>query len=237
VKTSGQVTVDEVMQKLHSLADPAGRVGMARFGINTSTALGIKVTQLRPLARRIGKSHRLAGELWRTNVHEARILASMVEEPNAVTDRQMESWAAAFNSWDLVDQCCGNLFDKTPMAWDKAIEWSGRDEEFVKRAGFALMATLAVHARKEPDEWLERFLPIIEREATDERNFVKKAVNWALRQIGKRSTYLHARAVASAERIATIESRSARWIARDALRELNGVAIRSRLFPSGPSEQ
>jgi 3-methyladenine DNA glycosylase AlkD len=165
-----QVTVDEVVQRLHSLADPAGREGMARFGINTSTALGIKVTQLRPLARQLGRSHELAGQLWDTGVHEARILASMVEEPKAVTQKQMESWAAEFNSWDLVDQCCGNLFDKTPMAWDKAVEWSARKEEFVKRAGFALMATLAVHAKNQPDQRLEQFLPIIEREAADERN-------------------------------------------------------------------
>jgi 3-methyladenine DNA glycosylase AlkD len=229
MNSPAQVTVDEVVQRLHSLADPAGREGMARFGINTSTALGIKATQLRPLARQLGKSHELAGQLWDTGMHEARILASMVEEPTAVTERQMECWAAEFNSWDLVDQCCGNLFDKTPMAWDKAVEWSEREEEFVKRAGFALMATLAIHAKNQPDQRLEQFLPIIEREATDERNFVRKAVNWALRQVGNLSARLHPKAVACAKRINDIDSRSARWIARDALRELESERVRVRL--------
>lgn len=227
--TSAPVTVDEVMQTLETLADSEGRAGMARFGINTTNALGIRVTQLRPLARSLGRDHTLAAGLWSTGIHEARILASMVDEPRAVTKEQMETWAAEFDSWDLVDQCCGNLFDKTPLAWTTAVEWSERDEEFVKRAGFALMAYLAIHAKREPDERLERFLPIIEREATDDRNFVRKSVNWALRQIGKRSAYLHPRAVASAERIAEIDSRSARWIARDALKELNSEAVRRRL--------
>ena len=227
--TSAQVTVHEIMQQLEMLADSNGRAGMARFGINTSTALGIKVTQLRPLAKRIGRDHSLAADLWSTGVHEARILASMVDDPKAVDEDQMEAWAADFNSWDLVDQCCGNLFDRSPIAWEKAVEWSGRDAEFVKRAGFSLMAYLAVHAKKEPDRRLEQFLPIIEREATDDRNFVKKAVNWALRQIGKRSAFLHPKAVACAERVARIDSRSARWIARDALKELQSPAIRSRL--------
>jgi 3-methyladenine DNA glycosylase AlkD len=227
--TSAQVTVHEVMQQLETLTDAEGRAGMARFGINTSTALGIKVTQLRPLARKIGRDHSLATNLWSTGVHEARILASMVDDPKAVDEEQMEAWAADFNSWDLVDQCCGNLFDRTPFAWEKAVEWSERDAEFVKRAGFSLMAYLAVHAKREPDQKLERFLPIIEREATDDRNFVKKAVNWALRQIGKRSASLHPKAVACAESIARIESRSARWIARDALKELRSSAVRTRL--------
>jgi 3-methyladenine DNA glycosylase AlkD len=230
MKTESPATVNEVLQRLETFADSAGREGMARFGIDTSRALGIKVTQLRPLARALGRDHALAAELWDTGVHEARILASMVDEPDAVTERQMEAWAADFNSWDLVDQCCGNLFDKTPMAWAKAVEWSERREPFVKRAAFSLMAYLAVHAKREPDERLESFLPIIEREANDERNFVKKAVNWALRQIGKRSPYLHPKAVACARRIAAIESPSARWIARDALKELEGEAVRARLF-------
>jgi 3-methyladenine DNA glycosylase AlkD len=230
MKTASPATVNEVLQKLETFADSAGREGMARFGIDTSRALGIKVSQLRPLARALGRNHALAGELWDTGVHEARILASMVDEPKAVTERQMEAWAADFNSWDLVDQCCGNLFDKAPMAWAKAVEWSERREQFVKRAAFSLMAHLAVHAKEEPEQRIEAFLPIIERESTDERNFVKKAVNWALRQIGKRSPYLHPKAVACARRIAAIESPSARWIARDALKELESNAVRNRLF-------
>jgi 3-methyladenine DNA glycosylase AlkD len=227
--STATVTLDEVMQKLDSFADPVGRAGMARFGIETSRALGIKITQLRPLARTLGKSHELAADLWATGIHEARLLATMVDDPKAVSEQQMEEWAAEFNSWDLVDQCCGNLFDKTEFGCRKAYEWTERDEEFVKRAGFALIAYLAIHAKKTPDTEIERFLPVIERESDDDRNFVKKAVNWALRQIGKRSLYLHPHAVACAERIAQRDSKAARWIARDALRELQSDAVITRL--------
>ena len=197
---------------------------MARFGIKTDRALGISVTDLRRLGREIGKDHDLALELWASGIHEARILASIIDEPTQVTQAQMEAWAAGFDSWDLVDQCCGNLFDKTPWAWDKALEWSERDEEFVKRAGFALMAWLAVHDKSASNASFAPFFPAIERASGDDRNFVKKAVNWALRQIGKRNATLRRQAVAAARRIAKQEARSARWIARDALRELEGKA-------------
>ena len=193
---------------------------MARFGITADRALGVRVPDLRRLARRLAPDHELALALWDTGVHEARILASMIDDPAAVTEPQMERWAADFDSWDLCDQCCGNLFDRTPFAAAKAAEWSGRDEEFVKRAGFALMAWMAVHRKDEPDEAFRAFVPFIEREAHDDRNFVKKAVSWALRQIGKRNARLRGAAIAAAERISRDESRAARWIARDVLREL-----------------
>lgn len=202
---------------------------MARFGINVDNALGISVTQLRKLARQIQRDHDLAQQLWASGIHEARILASIVDLPSEVSEAQMEAWAAEFNSWDLVDQCCGNLFDKTPFAWDKATQWSRREEQFVKRAGFSLMAYLAVHDKKAPDARFERFLPIIEREASDDRNFVKKSVNWALRQIGKRNGRLNEAAIRRAERIKRIDSKAARWIASDALRELTKPSVQQRV--------
>jgi 3-methyladenine DNA glycosylase AlkD len=214
---------------LHGLGNPRDREGMARFGINVNNALGISVTQLRKLARQIVRDHLLAKKLWATGIHEARILATIVDVPTEVTEVQMEAWAAEFNSWDLVDQCCGNLFDKTPHAWDKAMEWSGREEQFVKRAGFALMAYLAVHDKKAADGRFERFLPIIQREASDDRNFVKKAVNWALRQIGKRNARLNELAIQRAERIKKLDSKAARWIAADALRELTKPSVQQRV--------
>ena len=219
-----------VLERLEALARPGGREGMARFGINPHRALGVRIPDLRRLAREIGTDHSLALSLWRTNVHDARIIASMVDDPAKVTERQMEAWAGDFDSWDLCDQCCGNLFDRTPFAHGKALEWSGRDEEFVKRAGFALMAWAAVHDRTADDRVFLEFLPIVEREADDDRNFVRKAVNWSLRQIGKRNRRLHRAAVAVARRLTKRrESRSARWIGADALRELESEAVLSRL--------
>ena len=223
------VDTDEVLTQLRSMGNPRNREGMARYGINVENALGVSVTELRKVARGLGRDHRLASGLWKSGVHEARILAALVDEPEKVTPAQMDRWARAFDSWDLCDQVCSNLFDRTPFAYDKATEWAGRDEEFVKRAGFALMAALAVHDKEAGDEDLAAFLPIIEREADDERNFVKKAVDWALRQIGKRSRALNLAAIASAESIATMDSRAARWIARDALHELRSEAVQSRL--------
>jgi len=203
---------------------------MARFGIETGGALGgIGLPRLRALAKRIGKDHQLAEELWRSQIHEARILAAMVDDPGAVTEMQMEAWAAEFDSWDIVDGVCSSLFDKTPFAWAKALEWSSREEEFVKRAGFTMMAALAVHDKKAMDEAFLTLLPIVEREAGDPRNFVRKAVNWALRQIGKRNPALNAAAIACAERIHSEGTRSAKWVASDALRELQSAAVQARL--------
>ncbi len=202
---------------------------MAHFGINPESALGIKIPVLRGIAKELGKDHELAQDLWESGEHEARILASMIDDPKLVTEEQLERWAADFNSWDLCDQCCGNLFDRTLFAYEKALEWSSREAEFVKRAGFALMAYLAVHDKKAPDEAFESFYPAIVGQARDERNFVKKAVNWALRQIGKRSRSLNESALAVVAEIEQLDSKAARWIAADARRELTGEKVQARL--------
>ena len=175
---------------------------------------------IRKLAKQAGRSHELARGLWESGVHEARILATLVEEPARVTARQMDRWARDFDSWDVCDQACMNLFRYTPFAFDKAAEWASAKPEFVRRAGFALMAALAGKARNAPDEQFERLLPLIAQASTDERNLVKKAVNWALRGIGKRNEGLRQAAMRAAEEIAGRDSRSARWVAKDALREL-----------------
>lgn len=202
------------------MGDEATLASMRRFGVDSPRALGVRIPQLRKLAAAAGRDHRLALALWKTGVHEARILASMVDEPHRVTVSQIKRWAAAFDSWDVTDQVCGNLFDRTPYALDCAVAFSADKREFVKRAGFVLMAEAAVHQKQTPDAAFAALLPLIEREAYDDRNFVKKAVNWALRQIGKRSAPLCKEAIGCAERIGLQDTPPARWIARDALREL-----------------
>ncbi len=214
---------------LRTMSEPKNLEGMSRFGINTENALGITVTDLRKIAKAIGKNHALAAELWKSKIHEARILASIIDLPEMVTEKQMEAWVRDFNSWDLCDQCCGNLLDRTPFAYGKAVEWSERREEYVKRAGFALMAGLSVHDKGTSDRKLMQFLPIIERESDDERNFVRKAVNWALRNIGKRNANLNRAAIAAAKRISGRGTKAARWIAADAIRELTSEGVRRRL--------
>lgn len=219
----------QILAQLKSLANPESVKGMARFGINPEHALGVSIPNLRKIAKKAGKNHSLAQRLWSSEIHEARILASMVEIPEEVTEEQMERWVRDFDSWDLCDQCCMNLIRRTENAHEKASEWSSREEEFVKRAGFALMATLAVHDKKARDEDFLKFMPAIERESTDGRNYVKKAVNWALRQIGKRNMNLRQEAVGLAEAIREIDSKPAKWIASDALRELTSDAVRKRI--------
>lgn len=230
--TTPATRANEVIERLRALANPANVAGMARFGINAANAYGISAPVLHRIAKEIGKDHRLAQELWVTGVHEARKLAPLIDVPKLVTEEQMERWASDFDSWDICDDCCGNLFDKTPFAYEKAVEWSSRDEEFVKRAAFALMSYLAVHDKKAPDDRFHEFLPLIKRESTDERNFVRKAVNWALRQIGKRNKRLNEAAVETAHEIRATNTRSGRWIASDALRELTGEAAQRRLSRS-----
>ena len=224
-----QANADSVLEKLKALANLENVTGMSRFGINPQGTLGISIKTLRPLANEIGKDHELALALWQSEVHEARILAAYIDEVDKVSPEQMDRWAMAFDSWDVCDQVCSNLFDRTPFAWDKAVEWSGRQEEFVKRAGFVLMAALASHDKRSSDESFELFFPIIVREACDGRNFVKKAVNWALRGIGKRSRMLNQRAIEMAEQMAALECTAARWNAKDALRELTNVKVQQRL--------
>ncbi len=179
-----KVTAGEILKQLQSLRNPANIAGMARFGINPRHTLGVSIPQLRQIARYAGKDHRLARELWASGIHEARILAAMVDVPEQVTDAQMERWVKDFDSWDVCDQVCSNLFDKTKSAHRKAAQWSRRDDasRFVKRAGFALMAALAVHDKTASDAAFRKFLPLIRRAATDDRNFIKRAVNWALRE-------------------------------------------------------
>jgi len=220
---------EEILTVLQSLANPESVKGMARYGINPEFAYGVSIPNLRRIARKIGKDHAMAERLWASGIHEARILASMVDIPGAVTEEQMERWAKDFNSWDLCDQCCNNLFVRTAYAHQKALEWSARKEEFVKRAGFVLMACLAVHDKKAPDRDFLKFMPAIKTGALDNRNFVQKAVNWALRQIGKRNLNLNQKAVELAHQIKQIDSKSASWIASDALRELTSKAVLERL--------
>ena len=221
--------VEVIIKRLKALSDPEAVKGMARFGINPENTYGISIPNLKKLAKENGKDHKLALELWETVIHEARILAGLVDDYKQVTEQQIEEWVSDLNSWDVCDLVCSYLFDKTPYAYPKAYEWSEREEEFVKRAGFVQMACLAVHDKKAPDEKLEAFLPVIKREASDDRNFVKKAVNWALRQIGKRNLYLNGKAIETAEEIKEIDSKSARWIAADALSELTSEAVQKRL--------
>lgn len=223
------VTVEDILGRLRTLADPEAVEGMARFGIKSEGTLGVSMPSIRKLSRDIGRDHELALALWDSGVHEARILAGLIDEPGLVTEGQMERWAGDFDSWDVCDQVCGSLFDRTPFACEKALEWSRREEEFVKRAGFVLMACLAVHEKKADDLRFLKFLPAIVKASDDDRNFVKKAVNWALRQIGKRSLSLHGPAVRTAKEIAASGTRSGRWIAADALRELQSAGLESRL--------
>jgi 3-methyladenine DNA glycosylase AlkD len=220
---------NDIIQKLKSLSDPEAVKGMAQFGINPENTYGVSIPNLRKLAKETGRNHALAQQLWASGIHEARILASFIDEPQKVTEAQMESWIKDFDSWDVCDQCCSNLFDKTKFAYQKAVEWGEREEEFVKRAGFTLMAALAVHDKKATDEEFLQFLPIIKRESIDNRNYVKKAVNWALRQIGKRNLSLNKVAIKTAEEIQQLDSRSARWIAADAIHELTSEAVQQKL--------
>lgn len=214
------MNVEEIITELKKYSNSKNKEGMAKFGINSQYALGIKIPVLRRLARKIGRNHKLAQGLWKSQIHEARILASMIEEVKKVKEKQLEEWVKVFNSWDLCDQCCMNLFDKHPIAWKKAIEWANRDKEFIKRAGFVLMACLAVHNKKAKDKDFLKFFPIIKKYATDKRNFVKKSVSWALRQIGKRNPNLRKEAIKLAKEIREINSPTARWVANDVIREL-----------------
>src|SRR3989475_12784551 len=233
-KQSSSVKLEQIIHEMDTRGDPKAVAGMARFGIETSKAFGVSIPQLRDLAGKIGKNHHLAEQLWGTGIHEARILAGMIDDPAWVTEDQMEKWVADFDSWDIVDGCCGNLFDKTEFAERKAHEWASRQEEYVKRAGYVLMAELAVHNKKASDETCLDFLPLIIGESSCDINFAKKAVNWALRQIGKRNAALNAAAIRTCAKIRDIDTGSAKWVAADALRELTSASVRRRLAGSKP---
>jgi len=209
-----------VLAELHRLADPTNVAGMARFGIVGKKLLGISVVQLRAIAKRTGRNHELAEALWATGIFEARILAAFVAEPARVTRRQAKAWARDFECWADCDGLCIHLFRKTPFAHELAVAWSHRREELVKRAGFTMMATLAVHDKAASTEVFRSYLGRVQEEATDERHNVKKGVNWALRQIGKRNPILNREAIRTAKQIQKLDSRAAGWIASDALREL-----------------
>jgi 3-methyladenine DNA glycosylase AlkD len=218
-----------ILAKLEAQRDESAAAGMARYGITGTVVYGVKIPALRQMAKAIGRNHALAQELWATDNRETRILASLIDDPKQVGEAQMERWVVDIDSWEVCDQVCSNLFGRTPHAYAKAVTWSNRPEEFVKRAGFVLMARLAHKDMKTSDADLLALLPLIEREAADERNFVKKAVNWALRDIGKRNLALNAAAIATAERLIAQESRSARWNGNDARRELTSEAVAARL--------
>ena len=222
-------TVDEVMEQLKSKAKKDQLEGMARFAIVGDQRLGVSVPDMRKLAKDIGKDHQLALDLWDTGVPEAMIVAGMIAETEKLTEAQMEVWVVDINSWDICDQVCMNLFEKTPLAEKKIYEWSVREEEFVKRASYALIACLAWHDKEASDEAFTQYFPVIVAGATDERNFVKKAVNWALRNIGKRNQALNKEAIKVAKEIQGIDSKSARWIASDTIRELESEKVQERL--------
>ena len=227
------VSKEQVLDLLKANARPQELEGMARFGITINNRLGISVPMMRKIAKQIKKNHPLALELWETGIAEARIVAALIADPHQLTETQMESWVKDFDSWDVCDQVCMNLFDRAPLAWLKVWDWSKREEEFVRRAAFALIACLAWHDKEAPDEKFRKLLPVIEGAATDPRNFVKKSVNWALRHIGKRNLQLNKDALKTAYNIRNIDSKAARWIASDAIRELESPAVQKRLRDKG----
>lgn len=222
-------TARDALAWLKRRGSKRNREGMARYGIVAPKVYGVSVVTVQTLAKRLGKSHALAADLWTTGWYEARILTAFVDEPERVTQAQMDRWARDFDNWAICDTVCFHLFDRTPHAWRKAEQWSTRREEFVRRAAFALLAALALHDKHTADKPFLRSLRWAERAAADERNFVKKAVSWALRSIGKRNRALHLAAVAAARRLARLPQGAGRWVGKDALRELTSPAVRRRL--------
>jgi 3-methyladenine DNA glycosylase AlkD len=228
-RTNDTWTCARALNELRALGEPRNVGVMAHFGIRAKSVYGVAKPKMDVLARRIGKDHRLALELWASGVHDARILAGMIDLPEEVSAEQMDRWVRDFDNWDVCDGTCCHLFVFAAPAWKKALVWCRRKEEFIKRAGFALIAYLAYRDKQATDARFMRVLPIIEREAHDDRNFVRKAVNWALRNIGKRNLRLNRQAIRAAERMRRQGTRSARWIAADALRELQSAAVQARL--------
>ena len=222
-------TLDEVLDKLNEKAKSDQFDGMARFGIVGDQRMGVSVPDMRRIAKDIGKYHQLALDLWETGIPEAMIVAGMVAEPDKLTEEQMEDWVVDINSWDICDQVCMNLFEKSPYAEQKIFEWSAREEEFVKRTAYALIACLAWHDKDASDQAFTKYFPVIKNGSTDDRNFVKKAVNWALRNIGKRNIELNQAAIQVAREIQAVDSKSARWIASNAIRELESDKVQERL--------
>lgn len=228
------MTSDEVIAELRELADPSKIAVLELFAITTQHAFGISTPEIKTFAKEVKKvvidRHAIAAELWKSGLYEARAVAFLIDDPKQVTSVQMDEWCSDFDNWATVDGACGYLFWRTPYAYEKAAEWTSREPEFEKRAAFSLMAYLAVHDKKAPNDKLIAFLPLIENHSNDNRNFVKKAVNWALRQIGKRDLELNALAIDAANRIKMTGKKAGRWIAADALRELQSEAVRERLL-------
>ncbi|MDD5417440.1 MAG: DNA alkylation repair protein [Candidatus Nanoarchaeia archaeon] len=220
---------NEILRKLNSLSNPDAVEGMVKCGITPENTYGVSIPELRKIASVTKRNHELAKQLWKKNTRETRILASMIDEPNKVDEKQMEKWVREFSYWEICDQVIMNLFEKTKFAYEKAFEWAERKEEFVKRAGYVLMARLVVSDKKAEDRIFEKFFPMIKQGSDDSRNFVKKAVNWALRQIGKRNKNLNKKAIEVAIEIEQMTSSSAKWIASDALRELKSSEVQNRL--------
>ncbi len=223
------VSVEEALKHLQSKSRRDQLDGMARYGINVEHRLGVSIPELRKMAKTIGKDHSLALSLWKTGIADARILAAMIDDPALLNGEQMERWVIDIDSWDVGDQVCMNLFEKSPLAWKKVDEWSMRKEEFVKRTAFGLLACLAWHDKKAENEKFTQLFHVFMRGAEDERNMVKKAVSWALRNIGKRNLKLNRAAIDEASRIRLLNSKSARWIAADVIRELESEAVQKRL--------
>lgn len=221
-------SAEDIIAFLETLRDPRNIEGMKRYGIVTDRALGISNAVLRPLARRLGRNHERAEALWQTGIREARLIAAFTEEPKKVTAEQARRWAADFNSWEIVDTV-SDLFAEARLQDVLIPEFAADEREFVRRTAFAMMAWSAVHMKKAPDATMIDWLLLIERHACDPRNFVRKAVNWALRQIGKRSAACHAPALALAEKLAASDDRTARWIGRDAAKELSDEKVRARI--------
>ena len=225
-------TFKEIISKLQENARPDQLDGMKRFGMSIDNRLGLSMPFLRKMAKEIGKDHELALKLWETGIAEARILAALVDDPKMLTERQMEEWVKDIDSWDVCDQLCMNLFEKSPLAWKKIDDWAKRPEEFVKRTAFSLLACLAWHDKKTEDNKFTELFPLIVQASTDERNFVKKSVNWALRNIGKRNMQLNQAAIETSLTLKRLDSKSARWIGSNALRELESEAVKKRLKKS-----
>jgi len=228
------MTAEEIIEELRALSDPAKAADFERYAIKTPKWFGVRTPELKAFAREVKKlvddRHAVAAELWKSGIFDVRAVAFLIDDPKQVTTKQMDAWCADFDNWATVDGACSYLFCRTPYAYEKAFEWSEREPEFEKRAGFSMMAYLAVHDKKASDEKVADFLSVIERHSDDDRNFVKKAVNWALRQIGKRNRPLNLKAIETAERIRKSGTRSGRWIAADALRELKSDAVQERLL-------
>lgn len=229
MKGAERPTYSQILKEIKSQTDPEAVAGMARYGISPVDNYGVCTPALFDIARRVGKDHELAARLWASGIRDARIVAFIIDDPKAVTEDQMDSWVQDFKSWDICDGCCLHLFADTAPAVKKAVQWTKRREEFVKRAGFVMIAVIAIHDKRSGDSLFRQFFPLIVKGSTDERNYVKKGVSWALRDIGKKNPRLNKEAIGVAKRIQKIDSKAARWVANDVLRELTSEKVQARL--------